>query len=239
MLRNRLEGMLACSGSALRTRGHPPRLETRDHPTYGEIGDLDLTVVTESGETMVSEELSCGDGCHSPSSPCGPHAPRALYPSATRRPTRPPLGNLRLALSQLAWAHLKAVGAVPPPRGSRVLCDETHGRRTVGLGVGCSRLDQHVIDVAIAPVFSRLEGPDNRVPRVVEVCGCVLVLRFIAATYVPARQAFPEMYPLVPGPEAFLAALGGGNYGFSYLISVCTPLSPEHLYFPPTYRAWV
>src|SRR5215217_86391 len=106
-------------------------------------------------------------------------------------------------------------------------------RRTVGLGVGCSRLDQHVIDVAIAPVFSRLEGPDNRVPRVVEVCGCVLVLRFIAATYVPARQAFPEMYPLVPGPEAFLAALGGGNYAFSYLISVCTPLSPEHLYLPP------
>jgi hypothetical protein len=117
--------------------------------------------------------------------------------------------------------------------------DGTHGRRTVGLGVGCSGLDHYLIDVAVAPVFSALEGLDNRVPRVVEVCGCVLVLRFIAATYVPAREAFPEMYPLVPGPEAFLAALGGGNYAFSYLISVCTPLSPEHQYFPPTYRAWV
>jgi hypothetical protein len=47
------------------------------------------------------------------------------------------------------------------------------------------------------------------------------------------------MYPLVPGPEAFLAALGGGNYAFSYLISVCTPLSPEHLYLPPPDPAWI
>jgi hypothetical protein len=119
-----------------------------------------------------------------------------------------------------------------------LLCDETHRRRAVKLGVGCSRLDHYVIDVAVAPVFSGLEGLDNRVPRVVEECGCVLVLRFIAATYVPARQAFPEMYPLVPGPETFLAALGGGNYAFSYLISVCTPLSPEHLYLPPD-PAWI
>jgi hypothetical protein len=44
----------------------------------------------------------------------------------------------------------------------------------------------------------------------------MLVLGFIAATYVPAREAFPEMYPLVAGPEALLAALGGGNYAFSY-----------------------
>ena len=77
MLRNRLEGVLACSGSAPRTRGHPPRLETRDHPTYGEIGDLDLTVVTESGDTMVSEELSRGGGCRSPS------PPRGRLPTAT------------------------------------------------------------------------------------------------------------------------------------------------------------
>ena len=120
-----------------------------------------------------------------------------------------------------------------------MLCDESHGCSTVELRVGCSGLDHYLIDVAVAPVFSRLEGLDNRVSRVVEVCGCVLVLRFIAATYVPTRQAFPEMYPLVPGPEAFLAALGGGDYAFSYLISVCTPLSPEHLYLPPPDPAWI
>jgi hypothetical protein len=95
--------------------------------------------------------------------------------------------------------------------------------------VGCSGLDHYVIDVAVAPVFSGLEGSYDRVCRVVEVPGRVLVLRFVAAAYVPSRQAFPEMYPCVPGPEAFLAALGGGDYVFSYLISVCTPLSPEHL----------
>ena len=79
MLRNRLEGMLACSGSAPRPRGHPPRLETRDHPTYGEIGNLDLMVVTENGESMVSEELSRGGGCRSP-----PHGPRAAFHASDR-----------------------------------------------------------------------------------------------------------------------------------------------------------
>jgi transcriptional regulator with XRE-family HTH domain len=50
-------------------------LETRDHPTYGEIGELDLTVVTESSETMVSEKLSRGGGCRSPSPPRGLRGP--------------------------------------------------------------------------------------------------------------------------------------------------------------------
>src|SRR5215212_413216 len=121
--------------------------------------------------------------------------------------------------------------AFASPRASR-LCDEPHGRRTVGLGVGCSRLDHYVIDVAVAPVFSGLEGLDNRVFRVVEVCGCVLVLRFIAATYVPTRQAFPEMYPLVPGPEAFLAALRGWLH-IIYLARVAAPLPLEHMHEPP------
>ena len=105
--------------------------------------------------------------------------------------------------------------------------------------MGCSGLDYYVIDVAVAPVFSGLEGLDNRVPSVVEVCGCVLVPRFIAATYVPARQAFPEVYPSVPGPETLLAALGGGDNAFSYSISVRAPLSPEYGTLPPTYRARV
>src|SRR5918994_4463731 len=116
--------------------------------------------------------------------------------------------------------------------------DGTHGRRTVELGVGCSGLDHYVIYVAVAPVFSGLEGSDDRVSRAVEVFGCVLILRLVAATYVPANQAFPEMYPSVPGPETLLAALGGGDYAFSYLISVCTPLSPEHENLPPPDPAW-
>jgi hypothetical protein len=103
------------------------------------------------------------------------------------------------------------------------------GRKRVGVEVGSSGLDQHVIYVAVAPVFSGLEGLDNRVPRGVEVFGCVLILRLVAATYVPANQAFPEMHPRVSGPEALLAALGGGDYAFSYLIGVRALLLPEHL----------
>src|SRR5215210_2310171 len=88
--------------------------------------------------------------------------------------------------------------------------DGKHGRRTVEFGVGCSGLDHYVIHVAVAPFFSGLEGPDNRVPRVVEVFGCVLVLRFIAAAYVLAREAFPEVHPRIAGSQTLLAALGGG-----------------------------
>ena len=61
-----------------------------------------------------------------------------------------------------------------------------------------------------------------------EVLGRVLSFGFIAATYVPAREAFPEMYSLVAGPEALLAAPGGGNHAFPYIIGVRAPLSPEH-----------
>jgi hypothetical protein len=67
------------------------------------------------------------------------------------------------------------------------------------------------------------------VPREVEVFGCVLILRFIAATYVPAREAFPEMYPLVAGSQTLLAALGGGDHTLPYLIGVRAPLPPEHV----------
>jgi hypothetical protein len=108
--------------------------------------------------------------------------------------------------------------AAPQPRD---------GRR-VGVEGVCSRLDQHVIYVAVAPVFSGLEGPDNWVSRVVEVFGCVRILRFIAATYVSANEAFPEMHPRVSGHEALLAALGGGDYAFSYLIDMRASLLPEH-----------
>jgi hypothetical protein len=110
-----------------------------------------------------------------------------------------------------------------------LLCEESYGRRAAGIETGCSRLEHHVIHVAVAPVFSGLEGLDNRVSRVVVVLGRVLILRFIAATYVPAKQALPEMHPLVPRPEALLATFGRGDYAFSYLIRVRAPLSPKHL----------
>jgi hypothetical protein len=64
---------------------------------------------------------------------------------------------------------------------------------------------------------------------VVVVLGRVLVLGFIAATYVPAREAFPEVHPHIAGLEALLAALGGGDHTLPYLIGVRAPLPPEHV----------
>ena len=90
-------------------------------------------------------------------------------------------------------------------------------------------LDQHVIQVAVAPVFSWLEGSDNRVACVVEVFGSVLVLRLVAATYMPANQAFTQVDPSVPGPETLLAALGGGDHVIPYLTNVRALLAPKHL----------
>src|SRR5215213_8235972 len=117
--------------------------------------------------------------------------------------------------------------------------DGTHGRRTVELGVGCSGLDHYVIDVAVAPVFSGLEGLDDRVSREVVVLGRVLVLRFIAATYVPANEALTQVHPRAPHPEALLAALGGGDHVLPYLIGMRASVSPEHPNLPPTDPAWV
>ena len=70
----------------------------------------------------------------------------------------------------------------------------------------------------------------------VEGLGRVLVLRLIAAAYVPASKAFPEMHPRAPGPEAIFAALCGGDDALPYLIGMCAPLSVEHLDEPPHRR---
>jgi hypothetical protein len=117
VLRNRLEGVLACSGSAPRMRGHPPRLETQDHPTYGEIGNLDLTVLTENDETMVSEELSRGGGCRST-----PRGPRAAFHASDREAPSISVGMLQRldlacpgALHAPATVNLRVVPVYPGP----------------------------------------------------------------------------------------------------------------------------
>jgi hypothetical protein len=94
-------------------------------------------------------------------------------------------------------------------------------------------LDQHVVHVAPAPVLPRLEGLDYRVPGGVEVFGSVLIWRCVATAYVPAGETLSQMNPRSAHPQALLAALGGRRYGFSYLIRVFAPLSPQHLHKPP------
>ena len=94
-------------------------------------------------------------------------------------------------------------------------------------------LDQHVVHVAPAPVLPRLERLDYRVPACVEVLGSVLIWRCVATAYVPAGETLSQMNPRSAHPQALLAALGGRRYGFSYLIRVFAPLSPQHLHKPP------
>src|SRR4051812_49600999 len=67
-------------------------------------------------------------------------------------------------------------------------------------------IELDLIDVAPAPILPRLGGFHDGMSSRVEVFRRVLVLGGIAATDVAARQAEPEMHPLVPGCQALLAA---------------------------------
>src|SRR5438309_10939066 len=70
------------------------------------------------------------------------------------------------------------------------------------------RLEPQLVDVAPAPVFARLEGPDDRVLRAVEV-GCrMLALRVVAAAHMPAGHAQPQVDPGTADLQAVLAAVG-------------------------------
>ena len=84
----------------------------------------------------------------------------------------------------------------------------------------CGSLDEHVVHVAPAPVFPRLERADYRVAACVKVLGSVLIGRCVATTYVSASQALSQMHPRIAHYQAFLAALGGRRHTFSYLVYV-------------------
>jgi hypothetical protein len=60
---------------------------------------------------------------------------------------------------------------------------------------------------APAPVFSRLEGLDDRVVATMEVLSRVLVWRGVATAHVAACQAQAQMYPGSADSQAILAAL--------------------------------
>ena len=70
---------------------------------------------------------------------------------------------------------------------------------------------KRLVDIAPAPVLSRLEGFDERVLGGVKMLGRVLVLGRIAAAYVPADQALAKMNPAVPHVQALLAAFSAGS----------------------------
>src|SRR5207253_8983822 len=84
-------------------------------------------------------------------------------------------------------------------RGKRVLQTRgndtamgAHGNLLARIDYKLRLLKHHLVDVAPAPVFSRLEGLDNRVVGRVEMLRRVLVLRGVATSDMPANQALAQ-----------------------------------------------
>src|SRR5260370_12196982 len=93
---------------------------------------------------------------------------------------------------------------------------------------GGSEVD--LVRVAPAPVFTRLERPDDRVVHLVEMGGCVPVRRAVATAHMAARHAQPEVHPAAPGLEAVLATVrAGGDLPDLVEMSACSDPQP-----PPT-----
>jgi hypothetical protein len=85
---------------------------------------------------------------------------------------------------------------------------------------GLSReIEFHLVDIAPAPILSRLKGPHDGVLGGVKVFGGVPVLGRIAATHVAARHAQAEVDPSIPHLEA-LGATVGLRLHFTNLIRV-------------------
>src|SRR5215472_10533631 len=83
----------------------------------------------------------------------------------------------------------------------------------------CLEVDLDFINIAPAPILARLERADDRMLRLVEVLGGVLVLRGVAAPDVAAGQAQAQVDPGVAHFEAFFTAVGL-RFHVVYLIEV-------------------
>jgi hypothetical protein len=68
------------------------------------------------------------------------------------------------------------------------------------------RFQEHLVGITPGPVFARLEAPDHRVRRGLEVLRSMLAGRAIAAANMAAAEAQPEVNPAASGLEALLAA---------------------------------
>ena len=83
------------------------------------------------------------------------------------------------------------------------------------------RLEHNLVDVAPAPVFTGLEGLDDGMAGCMEMPGCMLILRGVAAANVPADKALAQVYPGIANFQAIFAAISTrGN--FSNLVEVRT-----------------
>lgn len=71
--------------------------------------------------------------------------------------------------------------------------------------------EHHFVNVAPAPIFAALERLNDWMLARVKMLGGVFVFRRIAAAYMPAREAKPQMHPRVAHLQAFFAAFAAGR----------------------------
>ena len=80
-----------------------------------------------------------------------------------------------------------------------------------------------LVDIAPAPSFVRFKRSHNWVvPAAVEVLGCVLSNRGVAAADMPAFQAQAQMNPALADFQALLAAIGGARRDLADFSEMCT-----------------
>ena len=96
-----------------------------------------------------------------------------------------------------------------------------HGNLLARIDYKLRLLKHHLVDVAPAPVFSRLEGLDNRVVGRVEMLRRVLVLRGVAASDMPANQALAQVNPAIANFQTVLTTIRA-RCDLSYLIQMTT-----------------
>src|SRR5207253_959330 len=90
----------------------------------------------------------------------------------------------------------------------RTSLEERRGRDP-GFALNPVDPEEHVVDVAPAPVLARLERADDRMLGLVGVGGRVAVGGVVAAADVTAGEADAEVQPLAADAEAVLAAVHG------------------------------
>ena len=66
--------------------------------------------------------------------------------------------------------------------------------------------------VVVEPVFARLKARNHRMPARVKMLGSVLARRIIAATYVPAFGAAPQVQPPSAARQSLDAAISAWLY---------------------------
>ena len=83
------------------------------------------------------------------------------------------------------------------------------------------KLEHYLVDVTPTPVFTRLEGLDNRVVGRVEMLRRVLILRGVTTSDMPANQALAQVNPAIANFQTVLTAIRA-RCDLSYLIQVTT-----------------